>query len=402
MHPVEEIKGEKSNKLSNKRIVVGITGSIAAVETVKLCRELIRHGAEVYPVMTESATKIIHPDALEFATGKKPILRLTGKIEHVELCGKTRNPADLLLIVPCTANTISKIALGIDDTPVTTFATTAIGSGIPILIVPAMHISMYENKIIKENIEKCKKAGIKFIYPKVEGKKAKLPDVEDIVENVIRCIGKKDFTNKRVLVIGGSTAEPIDDVRVITNLSSGKTALFIAKSIFERGGEIKLFYGYGKIEIPSYLSTFIDRFTTVDSLVKLLDKIDLKLFDIIILCAAISDFKPKEKVKGKISSDKEKLSIEFIQTPKIIEIIRKKNKRATLVAFKLESNAKDIKKKALKLADKGADFIIANTTDSIDSDYSEIWIFDKKGKTLFHKKDYKEKIADYILDAITG
>ncbi|HEC72138.1 MAG TPA: hypothetical protein ENI36_00875, partial [Thermoplasmatales archaeon] len=119
MHPVEEIKGEKSNKLSNKRIVVGITGSIAAVETVKLCRELIRHGAEVYPVMTESATKIIHPDALEFATGKKPILRLTGKIEHVELCGKTRNPADLLLIVPCTANTISKIALGIDDTPVT-------------------------------------------------------------------------------------------------------------------------------------------------------------------------------------------------------------------------------------------------------------------------------------------
>ena len=171
---------------------------------------------------------------------------------------------------------------------------------------------------------------------------------------MIRYIGKKDFTNKRVLVIGGSTAEPIDDVRVITNLSSGKTALFIAKSIFERGGEIKLFYGYGKIELPGYLSVFIDRFTTVDSLVKLLDKTDLKLFDIIILCAAISDFKPKEKVKGKISSDKEKLSVEFIQTPKIIEIIRKKNKRATLVAFKLESNAKDIKKKALKLADRGA------------------------------------------------
>ena len=151
MHPSNEIRGVKSKMLSNKRIVLGVTGSIAAVETIKLSRELIRYGAEVYPVMSQSATKIVHPDSLWFATGNKPIVELSGAAEHVSFCGRVKNPVDLLLISPCTANTISKIAHGIDDTSVTTFATTAIGSGVPILIVPAMHLSMYDHKIIQEN-----------------------------------------------------------------------------------------------------------------------------------------------------------------------------------------------------------------------------------------------------------
>ena len=162
MHPADEIRGSKSKRLSKKRIVLAVTGSIVAVETIKLSRELIRHGAEVFPVMTPSATKIIHPDSLWFATGNKPIIELSGKTEHVSFCGRVKNPADLLLISPCTANTISKIAHGIDDTAVSTFATTAIGSGVPILIVPAMHLSMYDHKIIQENIKKCKKAGFKI------------------------------------------------------------------------------------------------------------------------------------------------------------------------------------------------------------------------------------------------
>ena len=140
MHPADEIRGSKSNKLAKKKIVLGVTGSIAAVETVKLARELIRNGAEVFPVMTKSATKIIHPDALWFATGNKPIVELSGATEHVSFCGRVKYPADLLLISPCTANTISKIAHGIDDTTVTTFASTAIGSSVPIMIVPAMHL----------------------------------------------------------------------------------------------------------------------------------------------------------------------------------------------------------------------------------------------------------------------
>ncbi|MEA2055689.1 MAG: bifunctional phosphopantothenoylcysteine decarboxylase/phosphopantothenate--cysteine ligase CoaBC, partial [Candidatus Thermoplasmatota archaeon] len=235
MHPADELRGIKSSRLSNKKIVLGITGSIAAVECIKIVRELIRHGAEVIPVMTHAATKIIHPDALWFATGEKPIIQLTGKTEHVFYCGRVKDPVDLLLISPCTANTISKIAHGIDDTAVTTFATTAIGSGVPILIVPAMHISMYDHKIIQENIEKCKRVGIKFIEPKIIENKAKLAETDEIVDHVLKTMGNNDLSGKKILVIGGATAEAIDDVRVITNKSSGKTALLLAKNAFCRG-----------------------------------------------------------------------------------------------------------------------------------------------------------------------
>ena len=117
MHPSNEIKGIKDDALAGKKIVLGITGSIAAVETVKLSRELIRRGADVYPVLSESATRLIHPDSLGFATGKRPITELTGAVEHVALCGDVDGHADLLLIAPSTANTISKMACGIDDTP---------------------------------------------------------------------------------------------------------------------------------------------------------------------------------------------------------------------------------------------------------------------------------------------
>ena len=200
MHPVYEIKESKDTLLKNKKIVLAITGSIAAVETVKLSRELIRHGAEVIPVMTKSATKIIHPDALWFATGNKPILELTGATEHVSYLGRVKKPADLLLISPATANTISKISHGIDDTTVTTFVTTAIGSKIPIIIVPAMHLSMYDHKIIQKNIENLKNIGVNFIEPNIEKNKAKLPSIEKIVSKVIKTIGKNDYENKKVLV----------------------------------------------------------------------------------------------------------------------------------------------------------------------------------------------------------
>ena len=235
MHPAAEIRGIKSNKLSKKKIALCVTGSIAAVETIKLGRELIRHGSQVYPVMSASATKIIQPDALWFATGNEPIIKLTGATEHVSFCGRVKDPVDLLLISPCTANTISKIAHGIDDTVVTTFATTALGSGIPILIVPAMHLSMYDHKIIRDNIEICKKVGIKFIEPIIEKNKAKFATIEEIVANVIKIIGKKDFKDKKILIIGGPTAEPVDDLRLLTNKSSGKTAVTLAKNAFFRG-----------------------------------------------------------------------------------------------------------------------------------------------------------------------
>ena len=137
--------------LSKKRIILGVTGSIAAVETVRLAHALRREGASVTAVMTEAATRIIHPDALTYATGNDAITALSGHVEHVTFCGDGGS-ADLLLIAPCTANTLCKIARGIDDTPVTTFASTALGAGLPVVVAPAMHESMYRHPGVSECI----------------------------------------------------------------------------------------------------------------------------------------------------------------------------------------------------------------------------------------------------------
>jgi phosphopantothenoylcysteine decarboxylase/phosphopantothenate--cysteine ligase len=396
MHPANEIRGIKSNKLSKKRIVLGVTGSIATVESIKLSRELIRHGAEVYPVMSISATKIIHPDSLEFATSNKPIVQLTGRAEHISFCGLVKNPVDLLLISPCTANTISKIIVGIDDTPVTTFATTAIGSKIPILIVPAMHKSMYSNKIIQNNIEKGKKMGISFVEPSISGNVAKMLDIEEIVEFVIRKIGKCDLKKLKVLIIGGATAESLDDVRILTNRSSGKTAISLAKSAFERGAKVNLWYGHASEQVPSYIP--VKRYESVEDLQNLVLKEKLE-FDIIIVCAAIADYIPV-KQKGKIPSGKKKYILELSSTPKIIKQIKSAAPKAKIIAYKLEENKRNLKEKSSQLLDKNnIDFVVGNTVSTFGKDENEIIIVNKKGKST-NKKGKKEELANYILDII--
>ncbi|MCJ7561668.1 MAG: DNA/pantothenate metabolism flavoprotein, partial [Thermoplasmata archaeon] len=160
MHPADHLRGTKSDKLKGRKIVLGLTGSIAAVESIRLCRELIRHGAEVHVVMSPDARTIVHPYALEFASGRPAITEIDGGVQHVALCGDVPDKAELLLIAPATANTISKIACGIDDTPVTTFAATALGTGIQVVVVPAMHGSMIKNKAVIENISKLKEMGV--------------------------------------------------------------------------------------------------------------------------------------------------------------------------------------------------------------------------------------------------
>ena len=397
MHPVEDIRGVKSNRLKAKKIVLGVTGSIAAVETVKLCRELIRHGAEVIPVMTHSASKIIHPDSLWFATGYKPIVALSGKTEHVFYCGKTKKPADLLLISPCTANTVSKIAHGIDDTPVTTFATTAIGSKIPVILVPAMHVSMYSNKIIQRNIKICKQNNIDLIEPKIEGNKAKLPGVDRVVAQVFRKTGEKKLKNKKILIIGGGSSEKIDNVRVISNLSSGKTAMWFSKNSYYLHGEVELWIGQNSEMIPDYIKT--KKFKTLNDLEKLIDKNNLKKYDYIFVCAALSDYIPV-KQKGKIKSDKNKINLELKKATKIINSIRKHAPNSVIIGFKMEDDKKLVKQESMKLLkNNNLNFVVGNTTKAFDNDSNEIWLFNKKG-IVFHKKDSKENLTNHIIKSV--
>lgn len=394
MHPADEIRGMKSSYLSDKRIVLAVTGSIAAVETIKLSRELIRNGAEVIPVMTSAATKIIHPDALWFATGKKPIIELSGETEHVKYCGNVKNPVDLLLISPCTANTISKIAKGIDDSAVTTFATTAIGAKHPIILVPAMHRSMYDHEVVQKNISSVMNLGINVIDPFFEKNKAKMASIEEITAQVIRTIGKKDLIDKKILIIGGSCSEPIDTVRSLSNTSSGKTAVALAKTAFFRGGLVELWYGTSPEQVPDYIEK--KDFRTIDDVQNLIDTNDMSEFDIIIVCAALSDYIP-EKADMKIHSDADSLSINCKKAEKIIPYIREKTERSFLIGFKLESEEKIVIEKAQALNKQYMlDFVVANTIATIESDSSEAWII--RGSKIIPVKDKKYVLADEIFN----
>lgn len=395
MHPTLELTGSKSTRLNGKKIVVGVTGSIAAVETLKLCRELVRHGADVRSVMSDSAQGIITPDALHFACGRPPIFRLDGGVQHVELFSSAER-ADLFVISPCTANTISKIAMGIDDTPVTTCATTALGAGVPILIVPAMDLSMWNHKIVKENIGKLRKLGVAFVGPLIEEKKAKITPYQRIVAEILRAAGPRDFSKRRVLVIAGSTEESIDDIRVISNRSTGETGVAIARSLYARAAEVTLWMGRCEIPVPEWIPTV--RFGTIGNLMELVSA--MGKFDIIIMPAAVSDYTVR-KVRGKIPSAGNGLSLKLIPTPKVIAKIRKKSS-AYLVGFKLEAGVSEdelvhsakSRMKALSL-----DMVVANSTKDVYRGRSRVYIIDRHENTI-KVEGNKDFVADRICDRI--
>ncbi|UCF08164.1 MAG: bifunctional phosphopantothenoylcysteine decarboxylase/phosphopantothenate--cysteine ligase CoaBC [Thermoplasmata archaeon] len=397
MHPASELRCTKSRKLAEKKIVLGVTGSIAAVETVKLARELIRHGADVYPVLTEAAQKIIHPYSLEFATGHEPVTEIDGKVQHVAFCGDVEDRADLLLIAPSTANTISKIAYGIDDTTVTTFATTAIGSKIPVIIVPAMHGSMYNHVIVLENIEKLKKIGIHIIEPDIEEHKAKMPNMAHIVSYVIRLLGKRDLKDKKVLVIAGSTAEAIDDVRVITNQSTGRTGLELALSVFERGGEVELWMGRCQVPLPDFVP--VKRFASADELLAMTQKIN---HDIVLMPAAVSDY-TIDKKEGKIPSGSKNLTLDLVPTPKIIQKIQETG-TCFMVGFKAEAKlgSEELVKKAKKrMSELDLDMIVANDISETTALENHVFILDKSGQNE-EISGGKGMIAESILDRVVS
>jgi phosphopantothenoylcysteine decarboxylase/phosphopantothenate--cysteine ligase len=397
MHPAKELCCTKSRKLAGKKIVMGVTGSIASVESVKLARELIRNGAEVIPVMTKAAQNIIHPFSLEFAAGNPPVTEITGKVEHVSYCGEVADRADILLIAPSTANTISKIAFGIDDTTVTTFATTAIGSKIPVLVVPAMHGSMYNHPMVLENIEKLKGIGVTVLQPRLEENKVKMPRISEIVENVIRILGPCDLEGKKTLIIAGSTQEEIDDIRVITNKSSGRTGVEIVNNAFERGADCELWMGRCSVHIPKFVPT--KRFSSTSELLKMIDEIN---HDIVIIPAAISDYSPQKR-EGKIPSGEKELSINLKPNPKIIEIIREKS-NCILVGFKaeFEVNEDELINRAKDRLDSGQlDIIVANDVSKTTQDENSVYIIGKNGKNenfSGKKSEIAEKILDRVVD----
>jgi phosphopantothenoylcysteine decarboxylase/phosphopantothenate--cysteine ligase len=354
---LERIKGKKSRKLEGKRVVLGVTGSIAAVESVKLARELVRRGADVVAVMSKAARKIIHPYALEFATGRKTITEITGNIEHVNYLG-IDGDADLYLIAPATANTISKIAQGIDDTPVTTFATTALGSGKPIIIVPAMHESMMKNKAVLENIQKLVNMGIEIVQPRIEEGKAKFPDLETICLHVERELYSKELKGKKVIVTSGPTYEQLDPIRFISNKSSGKMGKEIALEMWRRGAEVTLITSKStNLRLPMFREIRV--WSVKDMLKAVLYEIE-KGCDIFVSSAAASDFIVDMEAK-KIKTTPS-IELKLREAPKIIKEVRKIYK-GHIIGFKAETGVTDgelLKIAGEKLEEDALNMVVAN------------------------------------------
>ena len=355
-HPTLRIKGTKSRSLWGKKIVLGVTGSVAAVRAFELARDLIRHGADVYGVMSKAATEIIHPYTLHYATGHEVVTKLMGDIEHVEFLGM-EGSADLFIIAPCTANTLNKIATGISDTPVTVFATTAFGSGIPILIVPAMHESMYQSPVIIENLAKLRKLGVTVLGPKLQEGLAKLVSTEEIILAVEHLLAPKRLTGKRVLVTGGPTAEPIDPIRVLTNRSSGRTGIELAKEAYKQGAVVTLVHS-------KELRIMGIRELRVETAREMIETCMQELrtgYDALISSAAISDF-TVEPSAAKISSAGD-LLLHLTPTPKLLEEARTAFPELLIVGFKAETNVtveELIRRARAKMDRYELDIVVAN------------------------------------------
>lgn len=350
-------KGTKGETLSGKTILLGVTGSIAAVKTVELARSLIRRGAEVYAVMTEAAQTLIHPYTLEYATGHEVIRKITGAIEHVEFLG-VGGTADLFLIAPSTANTIGKIANGIDDSTVTTFAGTALGSKTPIMIVPAMHESMYDHPIILQNIERLQDVGITFIGPRIEDGIAKIANIDDIVLNVERILSPGLLKGRKVLITSGATKESIDPIRIITNKSSGKTGIELAKEAYRQGAEVTLVHA-GHLNQEGIKEVYVE--SSSDMVNAVLSELGSG-FEVLISAAAISDFALESIENDKIKSGNS-ITLDLVPTKKLLVEVKKSFPDVKLVGFKAEvgvgkSELTDRAKSLMRSND--LDFIVAN------------------------------------------
>jgi phosphopantothenoylcysteine decarboxylase/phosphopantothenate--cysteine ligase len=406
----KDIAGIEGSEIEGKKIVLCITGSVAAYRAIDLARQLIRHGAEVYPVMSEAvASALLTPDMMKWATGNNVVTKLTGSLEHIDLANY--NMSDLIVVYPCTANTIGKVANGISDTPVTSVLSVALGSRIPIIIAPAMHESMYVNSLIQENIQRVKDQGVDFLQPIITEGKAKVVSPEQMLKSIIsKLINSTEsfFYEKNILVTAGSTIEHIDPIRVITNLSSGKMGNIIAEEALRLGANVTLVYGHGTYIPKSSPNLKILRVDTSKEMYNVIvSELSFKRYDIAILSAAVADFTPERKSVKKISTSKEKILLTLSPTRKIINKIKHMSKQTFLVGFKAEYNVSDskiIETAYKKLKECKGDLIVANDVgrkdSEIGSDNNEVFVIDKHKNILHLLPQNKLSIARNLLNVI--
>lgn len=395
--------------LSNKTIIVGVTGGIAAYKACDVVSKLKKLNANIHVIMTESACEFVKPMTFQTLSNNFVINDMfkepkTWEVEHIELAKK----ADAFLIVPATANFIGKLAAGIADDMLTT---TVMATRAPVIIAPAMNTNMYTNRIVQANMDKLEDLGYRFIDP-ASGRLAcgdigagKLADVDDILAFIVDFFEKeseaKDLAGRRIMISAGPTIEAIDPVRYITNRSSGKMGYAIAKRAVARGAQVTLVSGKTDLEVPEGLAKFISIESADDLYENLVGEFNSN--DVVIQSAAVADYKPKSYSDKKIKKKDSDLSIELCRNKDIAQELGKIKGDKVLVGFAAETNDV-LENSAKKVKKKNLDFIVANDLTMQGAGFSTetniVKIIEADGSIKEYPKLLKSEVGDIILDKV--
>lgn len=401
----------------NKTVVIGVTSSIAAFKILDLVKSLKQEGVDVFVIMTKSASQMVDPGEFEKTSGNRVYCELfekgfepkdilkNRKVDHIEIASK----ADVFVVAPATANTIGKIVNGIADD----FLTTALlATKAPVIICPTMNTNMYDNPVVKENIGKLRDMGFGIIEPMegmlacgIEGK-GKLADISIIKEEINLLLKRSDsLKGKKIIVTSGGTSEKIDEIRYITNRSSGKMGAAIAEECYLRGADVLFLRALNSIK-PRYQIPE-KQFVSTEELYELVKK-NVVNFDVIFHVAAVSDFKPDKPSLGKISSG-QTINLKLVPLIKISDQVKKINPNVKLIIFKAEYNLTEkelIKAAEIKLEDSQADAIIANDVSRKDrgfeADSNEVLVVNKQKVHkigLASKRKVAGEIVEYLLNS---
>ncbi len=390
--------------LKNKKIVLGVAGGIAAYKAAELTRALIKEGAQVKVIMTRSAAEFIKPLTLQTLSKNQVYMDMFASADKYEMAHiSLADFADAFVIAPATANIIGKIASGIGDD---LLSTAIMAENKPTLICPAMNDKMLSNPVVQDNIKKLKKIGY-VVMESAEGElacnasgKGRLPDVSEIIEEIKSLFALKDYEGEKILITAGPTEEPLDPVRFITNLSSGKMGYALALAAHRRGARVTLISGPTTLTEPPVEK--IIKVRTAKEMYKAVMN-SYKKVDIIIKAAAVADYRPKVPAVEKIKKNQKTISLELERNPDIIAEIGKNKGKRMLVGFAMETqdllaNARE------KLKKKNMDLIVANNLREegagFRTDTNIISIIDREGKTESFNKMTKMEAAEKILDRI--
>ncbi|MBK7551185.1 MAG: bifunctional phosphopantothenoylcysteine decarboxylase/phosphopantothenate--cysteine ligase CoaBC [Syntrophaceae bacterium] len=390
--------------MKGKKIVLGVTGGIAAYKAAELAREFIRRGAAVHVIMTRNATEFITPLTFQTLTGN-PVsvdtFQLTGEWEigHISLA----ESANLVLLAPATANVIGKIAGGIADDLLTT---TVMATRAPVLICPAMNVNMYSNPIVRENMEKLAAKGYRFVEAgygelacKTEGY-GRLACLEDIAEDAEDLLTAKDLGGQHILVTAGPTREAFDPVRFITNYSTGKMGYALALAAKRRGAAVTLVSGPTSLPEPRGV-----RFVPVVSAREMRDAVmqNLKDATVVIKSAAVADYRPADFSDSKIKKTDRALELRLEKNPDIIREVGKVKGDRILVGFAVETD-RLVEYAAKKLREKNMDFIVANDITQPGAGFAAetniVKILDREGGSEDLPRMDKMDVAHRILDRV--